>query len=184
MRLRLRLILLILSSLWRKSMGILEESVLNLRVLPNDIDVTKMTNDRFIAVMDLGRMDIGFRVGLIRIMFRRKWVPLATFDTIRFRYPLKVFQKYKLRTRIIWWDESTFYFEQQFERKGRTLATGYDYATLLGSGGPISPEDVLSEIGQSAERPKKPEIVSKLQATESAIHERQKRQGARGTPMT
>ena len=179
MRLRLRLILLILSSLWRKSMGILEESVLNLRVLPNDIDVTKMTNDRFIAVMDLGRMDVAFRVGLIRIMFRRKWVPLATFDTIRFRHPLKVFQKYKLRTRIIWWDESTFYFEQQFERKGRTLATGYVYATLLGSGGPISPEDVLSEIGQSAEPPEKPEIVSKLQATESAIHERQKRQGER-----
>ena len=164
-------------------MGILEESVLNLRVLPNDVDVTKMTNDRFIALMDLGRMDIAFRVGLIRIMFRRKWVPVATFDTIRFRHPSKVFEKYKLRTRIIWWDESTFYFEQNFERKGRTVATGYVCATLLGSGGRISPEDVLSEIGQSAEPPKKPEIIARLQAAESAIHEGQKGQGEGGTFM-
>jgi hypothetical protein len=72
MRLRLRLILLILSSFIRRRRGVLEESFLNLRVLPNDIDVTKITNDRFIALMDLGRMDIAFRIGLPKIMFKRK----------------------------------------------------------------------------------------------------------------
>ena len=34
-------------------MRLLDESVLNLRVLPNDIDVKKITNDRFLALMDL-----------------------------------------------------------------------------------------------------------------------------------
>ena len=47
-------------------MKTLDESVLNLRVLPNDIDIIKITNDRFIALMDLGRMDIAFRVGLLK----------------------------------------------------------------------------------------------------------------------
>jgi len=147
---------------------VLEESVLSWRVLPNDIDITKITNDRFIALMDLGRMDIAFRVGLIKTR-----VPLATFDTIRFRYPLKLFQKYQLHTRIIYWDNHTFYFQQQFKRRGRVAATGYVCATLLGPEGPVPPKDVLAEIGQSVSRPEKPEIVCKLEEMDLLIHQGQ-----------
>jgi acyl-CoA thioesterase FadM len=123
--------------------------------------------------MDLGRMDIAFRVGLIKTMFRHKWVPLATFDTIRFRYPLKLFQKYQLHTRIIYWDNHTFYFQQQFKRGGRVAATGYVCATLLGPEGPVPPKDVLAEIGQSVSRPEKPEIVCKLEEVDLLIHQGQ-----------
>ena len=86
MRLRIRLLLLVLASLWRKPMGVLEESVLNLRVLPNDIDVTAIVNDRLVALMDLGRMDIVFRMMWFKSMFKRISVDLSTFATVRFRY--------------------------------------------------------------------------------------------------
>jgi hypothetical protein len=71
MRLRLRLLLLLLSSFWKKPINILDESVLNLIVLPNDIDVSKISNDRYIALMDLGRMDIVFRSGLLKLMLKK-----------------------------------------------------------------------------------------------------------------
>ena len=174
MRLRLRLFFILIASLWRNKMSFLDESILNLRVLPNDIDIRQMTNDRFISIMDLGRMDMAFRVGLIKPMFREKWVPLATFDTIRFRHFLKVFQKYRLRTKIIFWDEKTFYFEQQFERHNRIVATGYVCATCLGSDGPIDPERVIASTGQSVTKPQKSVQVSILQDLEKNIHERQK----------
>ena len=174
MRLRLRLLLLLISSIWRKPLRLLDESVLNLRVLPNDIDVTKISNDRFLALMDLGRMDIAFRAGLFKSMFKNKWVPLATFDTIRFRYPLKIFQKYQLRTRIVWWDDRTGYFKQVFERNGRVVASGYVCATFLGSNGPINPDDILKEIGQESSKPDEPEVVAKLRQLEHLMHETQK----------
>ena len=174
MRLRLRLLYLIISSLWRKRMSFSDESVLNFRVLPNDIDITKITNDRFIALMDLGRMDIAFRVGLMKQMIKRKWVPLATFDMIRFRHFLKVFQKYRLHTRIIYWDERTFYFEQQFERENRIAATGFVCATCLGQEGPVNPEEVIAATGQTAIRPPKSPIVQKLQEMEEIMHNHQK----------
>jgi acyl-CoA thioesterase FadM len=155
-------------------MKVLDEFVLDLRVLPNDIDITKITNDRFLALMDLGRMDIAFRTGLLKSMFKHKWVPLATFDTIRFRYPLKMFQKYQLRTRVVWWDNTTMYFKQVFERKGRVVASGYVCATLLGSNGAIPPDKVIAETGQSVTKPDEPEIVAKLREVESLIHESQK----------
>ncbi len=174
MRLRLRLLLLLLSSIWRKPIGLLDESVLNLRVLPNDIDMIKISNDRFIALMDLGRMDIAFRSGLLKSMIKNKWVPLTTFDTVRFRYPLKAFQKYQLRTRIVWWDDATGYFKQVFERKGRVVATGYVCATFLGPDGPIPPVEILTETGQALTKPDEPKVVSKLRELEALIHETQK----------
>ena len=70
MRLRFRLLFLIISSFWKKPKGLLDESVLNIRVLPNDVDITKISNDRYLALMDLGRMDIAFRTGLLKSMFK------------------------------------------------------------------------------------------------------------------
>ncbi len=64
MRLRLRLLWLILASLWRAPLSVYDESVLTLRVLPNDIDLFKITDDRYFALMDLGRMDLAVRGGL------------------------------------------------------------------------------------------------------------------------
>ena len=174
MKLRLRLLLLLISSLWREPIRLLDESVLNLRVLPNDVDVKKISNDRFLALMDLGRMDIAFRAGLLKSMFKNKWVPVATLNTIRYRYPLKIFQKYQLRTKIVWWDDKTGYFRQVFERKGRVVATGYVCATFLGPDGPIAPEVILAEIGQSADKPEQPQIVQKLKQLETLVHATQK----------
>ncbi|MDH2916034.1 MAG: thioesterase family protein [Gallionella sp.] len=173
MRLRLRLLLLVLSSLWKKPLGVLDESILSLTVLPNDIDITKISNDRYIALMDLGRMDLAFRCGLLRLMLRNRWAPLTTFNTIRFRYPLKVFQRYQLKTRVVWWDDEFLYFEQTFTRKGRVLATGHLRATLLGPNGPVPPKEIIDAIGHPITKPGQPEIVAKLRELNDLVHETQ-----------
>ena len=174
MRLRLRFLWLILSSFWKEPISLLDESVLNLRVLPNDVDITKISNDRYLALMDLGRADIVIRLGLMKSMFKNKWGPLTTFNTIRFRYPLRAFQKYQLRTRIVWWDDKTFYYKQVFERKGRVVATGYVYTTFIGPNGSVPPSEVLAELGLSITKPSEPEIVARLRELENLIHETQK----------
>ncbi len=171
MRLRFRLLWVLLTALWQGRMEIFAESVLTSRVWPHDVDVLKITNDRFLALMDLGRMDIAFRVGLLPAMMRRRWVPLATFTAIRFRHPLKLFQKYRLHTRIIYWDAHTFYFEQRFEREHRTLATGYVCATFLGPHGPVSPATIVAAAGRSVVPPAIPPLVARLQAAEAEMHQ-------------
>lgn len=155
-------------------MSILDESVLNLIVLPNDIDIWKISNDRYIALMDLGRMDIAFRCGLLKLMIKNKWGPVVTFDTIRFRHPLKVFQRYQLRTRIVWWDDATFYFRQSFERKGRVVATGYVCGGPFGPNGQVPPQEILDQLGSAVTKPSHPELAAKLRELEDLIHETQK----------
>lgn len=174
MRLRFRLLLLLLSSFWKKPLGILDESVITLTVLPNDIDIRKISDDRYFALMDLGRMDLVFRSGTLKFMVKHNWVPVVTFNTLRFRYPLKAFQRYQLKTSIVWWDDATFYWKQTFERKGRIVATGYLCGGPLGPNGQVPPQEVLDKIGQSPIKPSKPEIAAKLRELEDLIHETQK----------
>ena len=173
MRLRLRFLWLLLSSFWKKPIALLDETVLDLRVLPNDVDIIKITNDRYSALMDLGRMDYAFRGGLRKAMLKNRWIPVATFNTIRFRYPLKIFQQYQLKTRVVWWDDTTFYWEQIFERKGRIVATGHVCATLIGNNGTVPSAAIVALTGPGVTKPDKPEIVSKLREAEDFIHRSQ-----------
>lgn len=174
MKLRLRLFWLFLSSFWKKKANLLDESILRLRVLPNDVEIRKVSNDRYIALMDLGRADIGFRCGLRKVMLKKKWTPVTTFNSIRYRYPLRLFQTYELRTRIIWWDDETFYWKQTFKRNNRTLASAYVAQTLYNRDGLIAPAKILEETNQSVEKPVEPEIIAKLYDMDRFIHDEQR----------
>lgn len=173
MRLRLRMLWIFLSSFRKIPLGLLEESVLNLIVLPTDVDITKVSNDRYVALMDLGRIDLAFRVGLRGAMVKKLWGPLVTVHSIRFRYPLKIFQKYLLITRVVWWDDTTFYFEQVFKRNDRVLATGYVSSTLMNENGAIPSRRMLDEMAQKVAKPEEPAIIARLREIENRIHQTQ-----------
>lgn len=174
MRLRLRLMWLIISSFWKKPIVILDEATMRLSAFPNDVDITKITTDRYHALMDLGRMDYSLRCGLRKAMVKYKWSPVATFSTIRFRYPLKVFQRYQLRTKIIWWDDKAFLFEHSFVRNERIVATGYVYSSFLDSNGLVSPDKIVAIAGADIEKPDEPDVVSMLREVDNLIHKFQK----------
>jgi len=74
-------------------MGPFDESVLNLRVLPNDVDVTRVTTDRYTALTELGRIDMMLRLGISWTALKRRWAPVSRINTIRFRYPLALLHR-------------------------------------------------------------------------------------------
>ena len=77
MRLRLRLLMLIIASFFRARLSLADENVLNLRVLPNDVDITRVSSDRYLPFMDLGRISIALRAGLLSILLKNS-SPAAT----------------------------------------------------------------------------------------------------------
>src|SRR5436190_14240483 len=76
MRLRFRLLWLIVETVFKKRRSLADENVLNMRVLPNDVDVTRVSNDRYLTFMDLGRISIVLQAGLLRTLVRQRWGPL------------------------------------------------------------------------------------------------------------
>lgn len=179
MNLFFRLIIVLIKSLLRPKIDILEPSTLRFRVLPNDLDTNiHMNNGRYLTIMDLGRVDMIIRNGLMGAVIKNKYAPVLSAVKMRFRIPLLPFQKYDLQTRILCWDDKWAYMEQRFiiaegKKAGAVAAIGllkgsfYDPKTKT-----TVPNDVMiGKLSHSAQKnsPDFPDYVLKWIEAEEAL---------------
>src|SRR5687768_10255250 len=162
MRLRLRMLFLILGSFFRSRLSLVDENVLRLRVLPNDVDITRLSSDRYLALMDLGRINILLRARLFWTLVRNRWIPVARVVTIRYRYPLKMFQRFELRSRVVYWDAEWAWTEHRIERKGRTTAIGIVKVAFMGGDGIVPLEKLMNAAGERHVSPPPSELIAEL----------------------
>jgi len=102
----------------------MDKSVLKFYVLPNDLDINMhMNNGRFNSIMDLGRIDIMQRTGLLKILTKNKWFGVVGSIHTRFRRPLKLFQAYELHSKIIYWDEKWTWVEHKMYSKKKLICS-------------------------------------------------------------
>jgi acyl-CoA thioesterase FadM len=93
-----------------------------------------MNNGRYLTIMDLGRLDLVIRTGLMNLMVKRSCVPVLAAATIRYRLPLAPFQAYTLETQVMCWDNKWVYMEQRFViRKGAKAGAVAAVALLKGN---------------------------------------------------
>ena len=170
-----RLLAVLVASALRPRPGFLDECAITLRVWPNDLDSNlHMTNSRYLLAMDIGRWDLVVRTGFWRELWRRRWFPVVGSATLRFRRPLDPFQRYRLVTRLVAWDEKWGFIEQRFERDGHVYAVGRVKALFRGPRGQVATAALLAAAGHpDAPARQLPEAIRLWQETEAA--ERQSR---------
>jgi acyl-CoA thioesterase FadM len=161
MNLIVRLIRIVIAALMGQRLGLLDTSEVRLRVWPNDLDFNlHMNNGRYFTVMDLGRIDLMIRIGVAREMWRRKWTPVVGSETIRFKRALKPFQSYRLKTRVVCWDERWVFLEQRFETmEGELAALGIVKAVLTAERRTMRPKEALKLLGMLRRSPAMPPAV-------------------------
>ena len=121
MNLYFRLLLLSLRARRRAAIGLWDEAVTPFRVTLTDLDPLRhMTNSKYLALLDLGRVDLMMRTGFWSKLSREGWYPVVASQTITFRRSLKLGQRFELHTRILGFDERSAYTEQTF-RVGETV---------------------------------------------------------------
>ncbi|MFC4237524.1 thioesterase family protein [Thalassospira xianhensis] len=173
MNLIFRLIRVLVLSWLRPGLHPLDPSVLSFRAWPLDLDINvHMTNSRYFALMDLGRTELILRNGIARQMFKRKWQPVVSGSTMRFKRAIKPFQRFGLETRALYWDEKGFYLEQRFTAKGKTLALGVVKAVFVGPDGIVPPEQICRLVGADETSPVMPDWLSGWPDMETAIEAR------------
>ncbi|MBI2067864.1 MAG: thioesterase family protein [Deltaproteobacteria bacterium] len=123
-----------------------------------------MNNGRYLTFMDLGRIDIILRSGLVRMVLKKKWRPLVGMQTIRYKKSLRLFQKFQLKTKILCWDEKWFYFEQRFERNGELIAIGHIKGLLRGPKGNVPTTEIIASLKEPVKSPPMPDFISKWQS--------------------
>jgi acyl-CoA thioesterase FadM len=162
MSLRLRFVVYLVCALFRSRIDVLESSSIWLRVLPNDVDIRRLADDRYLAYMDLGRNDLLIRLGLARKLAAA--IPFVRLLSIRFRHPAKLMQRLELRTRIVCWTEAAVWIEQQFFLKNRSIALAYCEMDLrTATGGPTTSQ-LLAGLGRAGlTSPETPPLVRALE---------------------
>jgi acyl-CoA thioesterase FadM len=172
MNLLLRSLKTLVAAFFRPRLSPLDESVVRFRVWPNDLDINlHMNNGRYLTLMDLGRLDLIVRMGVLGELRRRRWNPVVGSLKIRYRRSLLPFQEYAIRTRLLCWDDRWFFVEQRFERGGDLLAIALVKGLFLGPEGRIPTQAVVDASGHSLESPPAPEAVLAWQEAERVLRE-------------
>ncbi|XP_017775872.1 PREDICTED: protein THEM6-like [Nicrophorus vespilloides] len=106
----------ILARFCKKRAHILQETSVNGICLTTDIDTLlyHMNNARFIRELDFARVDFYERTGLYRCI-RAKGGSIAMGATsIRYRRFIRLFHRYSISTKIIYWDDQSIFMEHRF----------------------------------------------------------------------
>ena len=152
MNLYLRLIRIISMILWqRRFTDPLAPSTLTFRAWLHDIDLNMhLNNARYLSWMDLGRIYMMGRAGVLSAAYRRGWLPVVGHIDIKYLKPVPTFGKVTLETRIERMDEKYFYITQTFTHKGRLAAIAHVKGVLVSKKeGVIAPERVMEAVKKS-----------------------------------
>ena len=135
MNLWFRIVLTLLRARFGQSLDPLGRSTVRFRVWPTDLDVNAhMNNGRYATLMDLGRVDLMARAGLLPVIRRERMYPVVTAQHILYRRSLNPFQAFTLETRILGVDERFAYLDQRFLRGETVHARGIVQALFLRPG--------------------------------------------------
>ena len=161
MNLFFRLLKTILLSRFRSRVAMLEVCRTPFWCLPTDLDVLRhMNNGKYFSLMDLGRVDLMYRTGMMDLVKQQGWYPVVEAETIRFKKSLKLFQRFYIETKVIGWDEKAVLLEQNFVCKDKVVTSAIIRGRFLKkSGGGVKTEKLLELMGLDIESPDLPQWV-------------------------
>ncbi len=140
------------------------------QVTPPDLDVYgHMNNSRYLALMDLGRMDLLLRTGINAHLKRMRWNPLVASVMIRYRRSLELGQKFTLKTRIMGWDHQWIYLEQAFYRQQELVGKALVKGLFFGPSGRIETYEALKEFGHTHTSPPIPDYIQQWDNAETSF---------------
>ncbi|XP_046884411.1 protein THEM6 [Hypomesus transpacificus] len=97
---------------------VLKEHIVSGRVLPHDLDyMGHMNNSRYLRECDFARFHHYSRNGIFNATRVLGVTMVVGASTIRYRRSLAFGEAFEIRTRILAWDEKSFYVEQRFVSK-------------------------------------------------------------------
>jgi len=128
-----------------------EEVELGFRVWPVDIDYMRhMNNARYLTAMELVRLALMSRTGLVALALRRGWrFGNAAQQAVFFR-GLRLWQRYTVSGRLLFMDDRWLYLKQHVRWQAELRAIGLFKIGIREGGRVVSPRAVAAMLGYEA----------------------------------
>ncbi len=136
---------------------------------PWDIDIwMELNNGRTLTLLDLGRIPLAMRIGLINVMRRERWSMTMAGVTVRYRRRIRTFERFEIHSRAICWDDKFIYLEQSsWKRDGECANHALYRAALTDRNGIVPPARIAEAMGVDATSPEIPEFAKAWIAAEA-----------------
>ncbi len=162
MNLYFRVIAVIIGAFFKSRGGIGKVFHLRSCVWPFDLDFNlHMTNSRYFALADLGRLDLILRSGTWRTMRADRLGVVLGGTSIRFRRALRPFERFTLSTEILGWDERWIYIRQIFTGRRAVACIAVMRAGFTQNGSLVPPQKVIDATAPASEKLQPPAWVQK-----------------------
>lgn len=131
------------------------------RCWPTDLDVLRhMNNGKYFSIMDLARVDLMTRSGLLPKLQAKGWYPVVVAESMRFRKSIDLFARFDVETVVLGWDDKAILVGQKFLKGDAIVAEAVVRARFLKkTGGSVLPPEIMALAGLTGPSPALPEWI-------------------------
>ena len=134
---------------------------------PWDLDPwVELNNGRTLTIYDLGRLPLGMRTGLHKVLRAEGWGLTVAGNTVRYRRRVRMFDRVTIHSRCIGWDHRFLYIEQSMWKGEECTSQQVIRSAVTSKAGIVPPARVLESLGQGQESPELPAWVKAWIAAE------------------
>ncbi len=167
-----RLLFELIKSKFSSQTRINDEQLASFWVMPMDLDFNgHMNNNRYHTIMDYATIKLLGSHGILSAMLKNHWRPIVGCSLISHRRSLKAFDRYLVRSQVIYCDKHWSYLTHSIEYNGKVIAAANRKYALVNRNGLIPTDKIFSAISEDyAHRPSsKKSIESWLEAEKSVL---------------
>lgn len=150
--------------LWKfrnaSALPILGTHISHHRCWPQDIDPWReLNNGRTLTLYDLGRIPLGRRAGLHKVLKAKGWGMAVAGASTRYRKRVLMMDRFTMISRCIGWDDRFLYMEQSMWKNGECTSHMLLRSAVTSTEGIVAPARVLTLMGQDPQSPPLPDWV-------------------------
>ena len=155
---RLRFIYVLLKSLLTRTKALDEDFELRFWAIPFiDTDFSRLFTQTYALYMGLARWNFLFNSEFRKAALKKAWVPVTTAETMRYKKSVMAFNRVKLITRMVHWNERRFYLEHIFYVNNEVYAHTYVEGLVRSPKGHLKPQEAFLSLGVTRQSPPMPE---------------------------
>jgi acyl-CoA thioesterase FadM len=149
-------------------LGLFDPHVSHHLCWPWDLDPwVELNNGRTLTLYDLGRLPLGARTGIHRILKAKGWGMTVAGSSVRYRKRVTVFSRLTTYSRCLGWDRRFLYTEQSMWKGEECTSHVLIRSAIVSKAGIVSPAELATAAGEAIDSPALPDWVQAWIAAEA-----------------
>lgn len=127
---------------------------------PWDLDPwVELNNGRTLTLFDLGRLPLGLRTGIHRVLKAKGCGMTVAGSSVRYRRRVTMFSRLETHSRCLGWDARFLYTEQSMWKDGECTSHVLIRSAIVSKAGIVPPVELARAAGYAGDSPDLPDWV-------------------------